>query len=200
MQTAKWMLAGALSLAPLSVAWAQNEGLSASADNLPWPQWQARLSLATVAPLWRGDLAGSAVASLQPRSLSLMGDYYFARSMAADGSASGFRATSGLVVGQRQTLWIGAPAATNGAALNIERRSSADLGGDSSALPYLGVGYSGLSGRGGWSFSADFGLVALASGNAVRLGRVFTGAQTVDDLVRELRLAPVLQLGVSYSF
>ena len=47
-----------------------------------------------------------------------------------------------------------------------------------------------LAGRSGWSFSADFGLVALAGGNVVRLGRVFGGNQGLDDLVRGRCAAP----------
>jgi hypothetical protein len=34
----------------------------------------------------------------------------------------------------------------------------------------------------------------------VRLGRVVGGSQSLDDLVRELRLSPVLQFGASYAF
>ena len=80
-----------------------------------------------------------------------------------------------------------------------ESRWFGDARNDPSALPYVGVGYSGLAGRSGWSFSADFGLMALGAGNAVRLGR--SGAyQGLDDLVRELRLTPVLQVGASYAF
>ena len=63
--------------------------------------------------------------------------------------------------------------------------------------PYLGVGYSGGSLRNGLSFSADVGLAAQNPG-AIRFGRV--GAAGFDDWARELRLMPVLQLGVSYSF
>lgn len=195
MQTAKWMLALTLSVAP--AVWAQSGGLSASADDLPWGRWQGRLAISTAAPLWRGDLAGADATSLGRSGLSLMGDYYFSRSLAPDGRTGGFRATSGLVVGQRPTLWIGGPA---GSAFSVERRIAPDGSSDSSTLPYLGVGYSGLGGRSGWSFSADFGLVALAGGNAVRLGRVFNGTQGLDELVRDLRLAPVLQFGASYSF
>lgn len=196
MQTAKWMIAWTLAVAP--AAWAQSGGLSASAENLPWPRWQARLSVATAPSLWRGELAGADAAGR--RGLSLMGDYYFAQSSSPDGAASAFRATSGLVVGRRPTLWIGSQSAAPGVAFSVERRVAADLGADSAALPYLGVGYSGLGARNGWSFSADFGLVALAGGNAVRLGRVVGGTQGVDELVRDLRLTPVLQFGASYSF
>jgi hypothetical protein len=64
--------------------------------------------------------------------------------------------------------------------------------------PYLGVGYSGSSLRGGWGFSADLGLAAQNPG-AIRLGRAFSG-QPLEDLVRDLQVTPVLQLGVSYQF
>jgi hypothetical protein len=128
-----------------------------------------------------------------------MGDYLLRRSIGEDGSASYLRATSGLVVGPRPALWAGQAFSGTGP-LSIDRRLTSDLYGESGAMPYLGIGYSGMAGRSGWSFSADFGLVALAGGNAVRLGRVFGGNQSLDDLVRELRLAPVLQFGASYAF
>lgn len=76
------------------------------------------------------------------------------------------------------------------------------------SVPYAGIGYSSgssdLGPRGlvtsSWSFSVDLGVMALAPRSAVRFGGT-DGAQTrLDDLMRELRLAPMLQLGVSYSF
>jgi len=63
--------------------------------------------------------------------------------------------------------------------------------------PYLGVGYSGSSLRYGLNFSADLGLAAQNPG-AIRLGRV--GSAGLDEFARELKLMPVLQLGVSYRF
>ncbi len=33
-----------------------------------------------------------------------------------------------------------------------------------------------------------------------RLGRSLSGAQSLDDAVREMRMTPLLQLGVSYAF
>ena len=62
MQTAKWMLALTLTVAP--AVWAQSDGLSASADDLPWGRWQGRLAISTAAPLWRGDLAGADATTL----------------------------------------------------------------------------------------------------------------------------------------
>jgi hypothetical protein len=201
MQTAKWVLTISMIFTPLHVAHAaQGDGLVvANGDLLPWSRWQARLLIGTPAPLWRSGFGTGDSQGLKPRSLSLMGDYLFHRSVSEDGSASYLRATSGLVVGPRPALWAGQ---TFGAAgtVSIDRRQMGDMYGESSALPYLGIGYSGLAGRSGWSFSADFGLVALAGGNVVRLGRVVGGNQGLDDLVRELRLSPVLQFGASYAF
>ena len=44
------------------------------------------------------------------------------------------------------------------------------------------------------------GMAAYGSGGAVKLGRSPGAGQNLDDAVREMRLTPVLQLGVSYSF
>lgn len=199
MQTAKCLIAAALVSLPCSAAWAaQGEGLTPNADNLPWARWQGRFAIGVEAPDWRGEWGVSHSLGLKPRGLSLMGDYFFSRSLHEGGGASGFRATSGLVIGARPTLWIGPTGRSAGAALSLERRTLADPNADSAALPYLGVGYSGLTGRGGWSFSADFGLVAGSP--SVRLGRSPSSAAALDEQVRDLRLSPVLQVGASYSF
>lgn len=199
MLTAKWMLTFSAMLAASGLVQAgQADGLKWQDDSMSWVRWQARLALSQPAPLWRASLGDDDGTGLKPRSLSVMGDYLFARMQSADGSSGVLRATSGLVVGPRPALWIGQP---GGSAGNLvpERRLFSDLRGDQGALPYVGIGYSGLSGRSGWNFSADFGLMALGAGNAVRLGR--SGAyQGLDDLVRELRLTPVLQIGASYAF
>lgn len=200
MQTAKWVLTISIALTSLHAAQAaEGDGLVANGDLLPWSRWQARLVIGTPAPLWRTGFGSGVSQGLQPRSLSLMGDYLLRRSVGEDGSASYLRATSGLVVGPRPALWAG-QAFAGTSPLSIDRRLTSDLYGESGAMPYLGIGYSGLAGRSGWSFSADFGLVAMAGGNVVRLGRVFGGNQSLDDLVRELRLSPVLQFGASYAF
>ena len=83
-----------------------------------------------------------------------------------------------------------------------ERRSTcpADPTLDNTTVPYIGIGYSNLSTKSGWHFSADLGVVSQSPGNVVRFGRVFGGSQSLDDVVRDMRLAPVVQLGVSYSF
>lgn len=212
MQTAQWMRRVAIAAATaLSAPWlAAAEGLKAPTDTLPWARWQARLAVGIAAvPNWRSGLDLRDPAGTGIGSASLMGDYYFSRSLAGGGIASGFRATSGLIVGPRSALWTARPSGlVPGESVQIERRLfDPHTGGagidvapaDNATLPYLGVGYSGLSLRGGWSVSADLGLVALTPGN-VKLGRMFGGTQGVDELLRELRLSPVIQLGVSYAF
>jgi hypothetical protein len=68
------------------------------------------------------------------------------------------------------------------------------------AVPYVGIGYTGLPSRGGWGFSADIGVMALTPESRVKLGRPDGGGQSLDDVLRDLRLSPLVQLGVSYSF
>ena len=72
--------------------------------------------------------------------------------------------------------------------------------GASGPLPYLGLGYTSVSVRAGWGFSADIGMVARQPSSAIKLGRVAGGGQALDEVLRELRLTPLLNLGVSYSF
>ena len=67
-------------------------------------------------------------------------------------------------------------------------------------LPYLGVGYSHLWFNSQLSLNADFGL---ASQNASAVGHargLLNGSQSLDDVTRELRWAPVMAVNVSYSF
>jgi hypothetical protein len=172
---------------------AHANGLQVNPDTA-WPRWQARLGITTVPH----DSGAQARTTLE--GAGLLGDYYFTGPGFAKGMvAGGFRATSGLFTGARSTA-IATPVlpSREGSSFTLSSRArmSADGTHDASAaVPYLGIGYTGLSMRGGWGFSADVGLV----GSGVRLGRSYSGTQA-DELLRELRLTPMLQLGVSYSF
>ena len=210
MCAAKWIFAALVSLsAAMPAVAAEGSGLTPHPDPSPWVQrWQGRLSLSVQSPSFRTSL-GSDDANLQITGISLMGDYYFARALPLLASDGGFRATSGLILGGRAPTWAARPQLGGQvASLSVERRPAgtglaaygADPTADSATKPYLGLGYSGLSAKRAWSFSADLGLVALAAGNAVKLGRVFNGGPALDDVVRDMRVAPVVQLGVSYSF
>jgi len=181
------LMSGACSLA------AHANGLQVDPNTVEWPRWQARLGI-TMAP---ND------ASAQPRTTlegaGLLGDYYFTGPGFGRGIVTGgFRATSGLFTGARATA-IATPVLPSREGTSFTLTSHARMAPDSNdatgAVPYLGIGYTGLSLRGGWGFNADVGLV----GAGVRLGGANSGTQ-VDELLRELRLTPMLQLGVTYSF
>ena len=205
MRKTAWMLFGSIALITGPALAAEGDSPAADAERVAWARWQGRLSLGVNAfPSPRLDAPYGAFRLPQA---SLLGDYYFTRQFVGPRQLGGFRATSGLLFGPRQALSIGKPGAA-GSAFSIGSRPfgaaapsrPGDATTDSATLPYLGVGYTGLSPRSGWSFNADLGMVAQGSGSTVRLGRVFSGGQSLDDAVREMRLAPLLQLGVSYSF
>lgn len=121
-------------------------------------------------------------------SIHLVGDYYFIDPARSDlgptlGSfVGGFRASTGIVgLGQPMSLFESQPDASQN-------------------LPYLGVGYSHLWFNSQLSLNADFGL---ASQNASAVGHargLLNGSQSLDDVTRELRWAPVMAVNVSYSF
>jgi hypothetical protein len=208
MRSAKWFLTGCIAALPAAAAWAsEGSGLTPNVDTLPWVRWQGRLSLEVQAPLLRADLGGPQASGLQVRSVSLLRDYYLTRSLIGPGTEGGLRTTGGLIVSPGSRSAGQALFGTQPGAYTIARRAAgqaAGLGADAAegnaAVPYLGVGYIGLSSKGGWSFSADLGLIALAAGNVVKFGRVFSGTQSLDGLARDMRLAPVMQMGLSYSF
>jgi hypothetical protein len=176
-------------------------GFENAAEQSPWPRWQARFGLATQAS------AIDAGARWQLSAGQLLGDYYWSGLRPAGvGRSSGFRATSGLLLGRR-SLALGTPALTSAQAVGVTlsrtlRTSSGlaeELSEPWSAAPYVGVGYSGVALNGGWGFTADLGLAATTGGLRSRREAGF-GAQKAEELLRDLRLTPVLQLGASYAF
>jgi hypothetical protein len=193
----------ALSGACVSVPAADGQGLTVNPDELPWPRLQGRLS--TPAQPLSSSTVSTGRGSVVLGSVSVMGDYYVTPSFLGPQRAGGFRATSGLLVGPRGQAWPGSGTAPTLLGAGTDRRllgngSALDASSDTASLPYVGIGYTGLSAKGGWSFSADLGMVSLSPGSAVKLGRVFTGTQALDETVRDMHWSPMLQLGVSYSF
>ncbi|MEW6703821.1 MAG: hypothetical protein AB1430_03110 [Pseudomonadota bacterium] len=182
-------------------AWAAS-GLNVDAEQVPWPRLQARIGLATSTPL-STDL----VSAGQLQGGRVLGDYYFTQGplLGSARVSGGFRATSGLLLGSRGASMSMPSVPRMGDTFNVAQqglRPASEAGSDpSQALPYLGVGYTGLSLKGGWGFTADLGLMAVpAAGSGLRVGRSTAGSASLDDTLRELRLTPVLQLGLSYSF
>lgn len=196
-----WFLIGVLGLGAAPLAQADE------ADGFSLTRLQGRIKLGMGVEAGVTDSQGSAN---KLGGASVLGDYYFGRSISRDGDASGFRVTGGVFIGSRLGLWGGHPSAQMSSSQFIVERHSFSLlalprsvdgsSQDSGTVPYLGLGYSGSSLKGGWAFSADLGLMALNAGSAVRLGRTFGGAQNLEDVLREVRLAPLVQVGVSYQF
>jgi len=166
-----------------------------------WPRWHARFGLTTTAsPIDAGN-------RWELSAGQLVGDYYWGGLRPAGvGRTGGFRATSGLLLGQRSAA-LGTPAlaALQGPGLTLSHRVRlAGMPGEPMSdvwvvVPYVGVGYSAVSLRGGWGFTADLGLAGTQGGLRTRREGAL-GSQGTDELLRELRLTPVLQFGASYAF
>lgn len=179
---------------------AQAPGLKAPAES-PWPRWQARFE--TLGPPTLQGFAATtdpAAAAAGPGA-RLFGDVYLFDLRTSGGDyAGGLRATSGLTVGARG-LATGMPPGVGGSGLAWRDRGPLD-GSEAvtASLPYLGIGVTGLSLKGGWGVSADLGLAGYGSATGLRPGRSGADLNAAEEVLRELRLTPVLQLGVSYSF
>jgi hypothetical protein len=182
--------------APVTFAGFALAGAAFAADGLVppdtdevWPRWQARAQFGTT------TLAPVTLSGGSREAGSVLGDYYFdAPGLRIRSWTGGLRATGGLAFSGR-----GLPLGTPTVARLGSVPTAPALGDESETQPYLGLGYSAGTKDGAWTFSADVGLVGDSSadwrGNRVRLGE-----QRLDGALREMQLAPVLQLGVRYSF
>jgi len=201
---------------PWALLWAAglaiaDGGLKVGVQGGFWSNAQTQLRVNAVvvetAPSLLGYAASTDWSGYAPAAASVGGDYYFSKNLVdAAAPPSGFRASGALLIRQpgvslSDLAW--SSRATTSLALPLRQpyASLADPGTQGlSAMPYLGIGYSDYSLKTGWGFWADIGLVVQSPGNALGMARVMSGTQSLDDLVRELRLSPMLQLGVNYSF
>jgi len=197
-------LAAGIGLGCCAAAFAA-DGLTPPESTSIWPRWHARIALATepTALPWAGEETGT---GSRMQGLSLVGDYYFVQSVPGLSLAfprGGLRATSGLIYGPERSL-SSALRALPRAGEQISFGHSAGMAAPGAeaagTMPYLGLGYTGHSLRHGVSLSADIGMMVLNPGGAVRLGRSVGNGALFEDALREMRLAPVLQIGVSYAF
>ncbi len=200
--------AGGLRLPHRSTA-APQEGVQA----LFAPAWRQRTIVLVSGGGW-GDGAGDRLISANGEGLKVHGvrvleDYFFLPN-------SGFRATGGMIGGSTTTPWLPSASPLGSArslSLSVPRlgwgspvTNTVDpLDGGSAAtahaVPYVGAGFTSPSDDGAWRFSADLGLISRNPGTAGRFGKVLTnGLDSVDDVVRDLRLQPMVQVGLSYSF
>jgi hypothetical protein len=188
----------AVAMALLGAQGAQaSQGLVAPPADTLWPQWQARVavqtSVATPLGLWQTHGGGSAPRSGQ--GAAVFGDYYFAQP-----SFGSFRASGGMLFGAMG----GAPLlqVTASSRLGLQTLGGGSPTGAESpgAVPYLGLGFTTAAWRNAWSLSADLGWVAEQPSAFGGVGRAIFGNQGWETALREIRLAPVLQLGVRYAF
>lgn len=172
-----------LAAAAVLPAFAAGSGLIVPADALDSTRWEARIEIDA------GNVVGRSLTSpwlLGPTPLTgrLLGDYRIDALRFGQG-AGGLKLTSGVLVNLRGLVAGGAIVA------NPEASSLAQ--------PYAGIGYSGASARGEWGFSAELGLTAQNPGAAVQFGRLFNGV-SFGDTVRDLRLQPMIRLGMNVAF
>lgn len=164
------------------------DGLKLQAEHEDaWPMWQARLSHTTpTLPLWN-QMSGTGSGNMM-----LAGDRYFGWGRLGD--SGGLRATGALLLGN------GALNGQGGASDFFWRASHVGDEEQATAVPYLGLGYSAWWARTGLGVSADLGLAAQRPGQAVRFGRVFSGTDSLDGMLRAMQIAPMLQVNLSYAF
>lgn len=195
-------LALAATVAPAQAEIGLRVGSAAEQEPAAWPRWQARLGVTAAEPALGGSTRWQLSAG------QVFGDYYWSGLRPARfGRASGFRATTGLLLGPR-SLVVGIPALTSTEGIGLTwsqgpRLATGAAGASAEpwlVTPYVGLGYSAVSLRGGWGFTADLGLAGTTGGLRSRRDSSLGPAQGMDDLLRELRLTPMLQFGASYTF
>lgn len=173
------------------------DGLVIPAAETLWPQWQARITVqtASVSPLALSRMLDASRGSQGGvQGGAVLGDYYFAKP-----SFGQFRASGGLLIGAMGGVPLASGTAGSRLDLGVSGGAGLPLFAAADApgtLPYLGLGFTGGALRSALSITADVGLVAERPGAA----RGIFGSQALDGAVREMRLSPVLQLGVRYTF
>ena len=188
-----------LVLAVLPLTSLAADGLIAPPADTLWPQWKARISMQTTAlqPVSLSSQLDGAGPQRSWQGGAVLGEYYFATP-----SFGSFRASGGLMFGATG----GAPllSATAGSRLGLALQATANnlaSGGETpGTVPYLGLGFTSAALGSALSLSADLGWVAAQPSAAIDMGRALFGYQGRDSAWRELRLSPVLQVALRYSF
>lgn len=156
--------------------------------------WGARFDLRPPASSEDGS-------TLRRSGWQLLGDYHFR-------TIGGLRATGGLLGSSARPATL-TPSLPGASRLQMRHGNPPGLGemaasgrlwqgeSEASTATYLGLGYSIGNPAAGWGLSADLGLRASRETADVRLGQ---GDNSGADWPQTLRLRPMLQVGVSYSF
>lgn len=175
-------------------------------DASPWPNWEGRIGAVVERPVnpLRDSfvLAQPVDGGLHVRSLHLLADHYV---------EGGFRATVGLVSGESGQAWWSS--GDHGGGLNLSLQQLDTLGSPlglrqrnqvPQAQAYVGAGYSsrneGLGSASSWRFNADFGLINTDPDGTDRFTGALQGDRSLSDVVRGLRMRPVVKVSVDYAF
>ena len=164
-------------------------GLAVPAAETLWPQWQARITVMTAgASTLSGAWFDSGASPRGVQGGAVFGDYIF-----ASPSFGSFRASGGLMSGSLGGLPL----------LNANAGTRLGVSLTSNSVPaYVpgGEGFTGATALAGLAITADLGVIAERPSAATGLGRAIFGAQGMERSLREMRLGPVMQLGVRYTF
>lgn len=182
---------------------ADGPGLQLAGVDKSTPRWQARLELTTGSP----QLSVGGAPAVWRQSLRLQGDYQLGQIRLGETSFGQIRLTSGVWHGPRSLLLGSAPGAFRSlgpvsigwSVSEASLRLHDVVPETASTWPYLGLGYSGALLGGALGLSADLGLAAQ-NPNALRMDRLFDSSSTLDGVLRDMRLTPMLRLGMSYRF
>ena len=175
-------------------------------DSGPWPNWEGRIGAVIERPVNPVHdsfvLAQPIEGGLRMRSLHVLADHYV---------EGGFRATVGLVSGESGQAWWSS--GDHGGGLNLSLQQIDTLGSPlglrrrnllPQAQAYVGAGYStrtdAIGQASSWRFNADFGLLNTDPDGTERFSGVLQGERSFGDLVRGLRMRPVLKVSVGYAF
>ena len=172
-----------------------------------WPSWEGRVGVMMdrpTNPLKDTYVLFQPVSNgLNIRSMHVLTDYYI---------EGGFRATAGMIRGDAvRSWWDGGGEGLN---ISLQRVDSMSVPGGapgvglatlgSQSAPYIGAGYSTRINTAAisspWRFNADLGLISVNQNNVNRISRTLMGEQGFDELVRDLRLRPLVKVSVGYSF
>lgn len=176
------------------------QGLAAPAVETLWPRWQARITVLATTP---SPLAGSTLLDRGNTARGLQGGGVFGDYVFAAPTFGRFRASGGLISGNLSGLPLASGSVGTRLGVSVVGQAAPaypSVADGPNTLPYLGLGFTSAAWRNGLALTAELGVVSERPAGATGLGRALFGNSGLDSALRDMRLAPVLQLGVRYSF
>ncbi len=168
----------------------EGSGLASPSEDGGWGRWTPRLS-------------SQLNANGQVQSTGWFSDYSFSSSSTKPASSGGLRATAGLVWGLGSARMaspdnLGLGVGNNRPDTRFDQALGTSSVQDGRTAAYLGLGYTHPRLQ-GWRLHADVGLAWRLTPGSLKLGPTDSGA-SLEDVLRNARLAPLMQLSASYTF